>query len=160
LVNLETTGHGTVRFNPNLYSCGKVCLSLLGTWSGTQSEQWNETTSTILQVLISIQSLILIDNPYFNEPGNESKMHTPAGIKASKSYNHNIRVECVRWAMIDQLRNPSSGFEDIIRTHFKLKRQLVLDEVNEWVKDSIPTNQVDQMKELYKALQKELEKLD
>ena len=30
-VNLDTTGAGTVRFNPNLYNCGKVCLSLLGT---------------------------------------------------------------------------------------------------------------------------------
>ena len=29
-VNLETTGSGDVRFNPNLYACGKVCLSLLG----------------------------------------------------------------------------------------------------------------------------------
>lgn len=28
--NLETTGAGKVRFNPNLYACGKVCLSLLG----------------------------------------------------------------------------------------------------------------------------------
>ena len=33
-----------------LCSCGKVCLSLLGTWDGQQGEQWNETTSTILQV--------------------------------------------------------------------------------------------------------------
>ena len=31
---LDTTGNGTVRFNPNLYNCGKVCLSLLGTWNG------------------------------------------------------------------------------------------------------------------------------
>ena len=23
-----------VRFNPNYYNCGKVCLSMLGTWSG------------------------------------------------------------------------------------------------------------------------------
>ena len=29
-VNLQTTGGGSVRFNPNLYNCGKVCLSLLG----------------------------------------------------------------------------------------------------------------------------------
>jgi len=34
LVHLCTTGGGTVRFNPNLYNCGKVCLSLLGTWPG------------------------------------------------------------------------------------------------------------------------------
>lgn len=34
LMHLRTTGGGTVRFNPNLYNCGKVCLSLLGTWPG------------------------------------------------------------------------------------------------------------------------------
>ena len=48
-VNFRTTGGGSVRFNPNLYNCGKVCLSLLGTWEGAQGEQWNET-STVLQV--------------------------------------------------------------------------------------------------------------
>lgn len=34
LIHLRTTGAGTVRFNPNLYNDGKVCLSLLGTWPG------------------------------------------------------------------------------------------------------------------------------
>ena len=34
-VNLMTNGNKTVRFNPNLYSNGYVCLSLLGTWSGS-----------------------------------------------------------------------------------------------------------------------------
>lgn len=33
-VSLITTGGAQVRFNPNLYSDGKVCLSLLGTWRG------------------------------------------------------------------------------------------------------------------------------
>lgn len=67
LVNLRTTGRGSVRFNPNLYNCGKVCLSLLGTWSGNgQAEKWNEA-STFLQVLISIQSLILVPEPMYNE---------------------------------------------------------------------------------------------
>ena len=50
-VNFRTTGNGSVRFNPNLYNCGKVCLSLLGTWEGAQGEQWNET-STVLQVSV------------------------------------------------------------------------------------------------------------
>ena len=35
---ITTTGHGKIRFNPNLYSCGKVCLSLLGTWRGSASD--------------------------------------------------------------------------------------------------------------------------
>ena len=38
---LTTTGGGTVRFNPNLYNTGNVCLSLLGTWSGFQTETWD-----------------------------------------------------------------------------------------------------------------------
>jgi len=71
LVNLQTTGDGMVRFNPNLYSDGKVCLSLLGTWHG---EGWTAPSagnpgSTILQVLVSIQSIIMVSKPYFNEPG-------------------------------------------------------------------------------------------
>lgn len=52
-MNLITTGNGAVRFNPNLYACGKVCLSLLGTWRGSASENWDPKLSTILQVLLS-----------------------------------------------------------------------------------------------------------
>ena len=40
-----------MRFNPNLYNDGKVCLSLLGTWEGAAGEKWNAQTSTLLQVL-------------------------------------------------------------------------------------------------------------
>ena len=54
-VHFRTTGNGAVRFNPNLYQDGKVCLSLLGTWEGAQGEQWNADTSTILQVVFIIE---------------------------------------------------------------------------------------------------------
>lgn len=64
-----------------------MCLSLLGTWSGAQGESWNEKTSTILQVLVSIQSLILVAEPYFNEPGYESSMGTDHGREQSDKYN-------------------------------------------------------------------------
>lgn len=66
-MHLRTTGNGCVRFNPNLYSSGKVCLSLLGTWPGGPNEGWAPYKSTLLQVLVSIQSMILIDLPWFNE---------------------------------------------------------------------------------------------
>ena len=45
---LATTGGGQIRFNPNLYNCGKVCLSLLGTWRGAPGEGWDAKLSTIL----------------------------------------------------------------------------------------------------------------
>uniref|UniRef100_A0A7S2STB9 E2 ubiquitin-conjugating enzyme n=1 Tax=Rhizochromulina marina TaxID=1034831 RepID=A0A7S2STB9_9STRA len=66
-VQLITTGSGSVHFSPNLYNSGYVCLSLLGTWSGPG---WDPNSSTLLQVLVSIQSLILgVKHPYYNEPG-------------------------------------------------------------------------------------------
>ena len=65
LVNFRTTGNGVVRFNPNLYHCGKVCLSLLGTWEGAQGEQWNET-STILQVRTHCNDNPTIKNSLFH----------------------------------------------------------------------------------------------
>ena len=49
-MNLETTGNRTVRFNPNLYNDGKVCLSVLNTWHGRPEEKWNAQTSSFLQV--------------------------------------------------------------------------------------------------------------
>jgi hypothetical protein len=39
-----------LQFNPNLYNCGKVCLSLLGTWAGGQGESWDAQASSAFQV--------------------------------------------------------------------------------------------------------------
>lgn len=55
-VTLLTTGGGSVRFGPNLYADGKVCLSLLGTWPGPK---WVPGLSNLTQVLISIQGMLL-----------------------------------------------------------------------------------------------------
>jgi len=52
LVNLQTTGRQRVRFNPNLYMDGKVCLSILNTWHGRPEEKWNPQTSSLLPVSI------------------------------------------------------------------------------------------------------------
>ena len=72
-VLIATTKGGTVRFNPNLYKEGKVCLSLLGTWDGPG---WDPKDSTLLQVLVSIQSLIMVPKPFYNEPGYDEKNPT------------------------------------------------------------------------------------
>ena len=60
-----TTGGGVWAANPNLYNNGTVCLSLLGTWSGPG---WQPGRSTLLQLLVSLQALVLNTQPYFNEP--------------------------------------------------------------------------------------------
>jgi len=62
LINLETTGHHTIRFNPNLYNDGKVCLSVLNTWHGRPEEKWNAQTSSFLQVCFLFVLVALIKN--------------------------------------------------------------------------------------------------
>jgi ubiquitin-protein ligase len=140
-VLLYTTGNGKFRFNPNLYENGKVCLSLLGTWSTeNESEKWNKT-STFLQVMISIQSLIFIEQPYFNEPSYETTIDTPTGIYKSKDYNEKIYPRTIEFAMIDMLKNPPVGFEEIVKNHFKLKKEEIIETINKW--KSINSNKND-----------------
>lgn len=133
MINLETTGRHSVRFNPNLYNDGKVCLSVLNTWHGRPEEKWNAQTSSFLQVLVSIQSLILVSEPYFNEPGFERSRGTPSGNHSSREYNSNIYQACVKWAMLEQLKNPCPCFKDVIFTHFWLKRNEICQQIESWI---------------------------
>ncbi|GAA5823545.1 hypothetical protein JCM11251_000674 [Rhodosporidiobolus azoricus] len=83
---------GGTRVSPNLYAEGKVCLSLLGTWSGDKTESWSAARSSILQVFVSIQALIMVEHPYFTEPGFEKQIGTPEGTAASELYNERTLV--------------------------------------------------------------------
>eukprot|EP01116_Phalansterium_solitarium_P010607 TRINITY_DN2558_c0_g1_i9.p1 TRINITY_DN2558_c0_g1~~TRINITY_DN2558_c0_g1_i9.p1 ORF type:complete len:504 (+),score=0.67 TRINITY_DN2558_c0_g1_i9:291-1802(+) len=158
LVNLETTGNGTMRFNPNLYGDGKVCLSLLGTWHGDANSKWNSSTSSLFQVLVSIQGLILIDHPYFNEPAYEAQRGTKEGVLRSAEYNETIRLGTIRYAMTGQLRSPSPGFEDVIKTHFRLQKARVTNLCQEWLAESSESFRP-RMERAIADLLKELEKL-
>ncbi|KAL5229737.1 hypothetical protein ABZP36_028513 [Zizania latifolia] len=109
---------GGLRLNPNLYACGKVCLSLLNTWSGTGCEKWNPSNSTMLQVLVSIQALVLNAKPYFNEPGYALHANTPYGEKKSLTYNEDTFLLSCR-TMLYSLRNPPKHFADFIAGHFR-----------------------------------------
>ncbi len=131
-VLLHTTGGGKVRFNPNLYDSGKVCLSILGTWSGQAGESWNPKTSTFLQVMVSIQSLILVEQPYFNEPGWEREMHTEKGKAASAMYSEERMPSTIKLAMTEMIKNPPNGFEEVVRTHFKMKKDEIINRTLIW----------------------------
>ncbi len=63
---LFLTTDSRTRFHPNLYVDGKVCLSILGTYSGPS---WSGTQS-LSTVLLSIQGL-LDNNPLSHEPAYE-----------------------------------------------------------------------------------------
>lgn len=75
------------------------------------------SSPSLWQVLVSIQSLILVPEPYFNEPGYEQYRGTPYGDQKSLTYSANIQVATVQWAMVNQLRNPSPCFKEVSCGH-------------------------------------------
>jgi len=125
---LVTTGHGQVRFNPNLYNDGKVCLSLLGTWSGPG---WDPQVSTILQVLVSIQAMVFVDYPYTNEPSYESQGQSDQSL----AYNKGLRQATMKFAMSEWLEDLDSNprhFVEVARAHFWLQRAYLLEQMDRW----------------------------
>eukprot|EP01125_Pyxidicula_operculata_P001041 TRINITY_DN1092_c0_g1_i5.p1 TRINITY_DN1092_c0_g1~~TRINITY_DN1092_c0_g1_i5.p1 ORF type:complete len:1002 (+),score=201.44 TRINITY_DN1092_c0_g1_i5:636-3641(+) len=156
LVNLETTGNGTVRFNPNLYTDGKVCLSLLGTWHGDQNSKWNPLKSNLHQVLLSIQGLIMVEQPYYNEPSYELQRGTKEGDEASGAYNESIMYNNVKYAIIQQLRSPPAGLEQVVKTHFTLLKHDIIKYCNSWYQNSRDKQKVGKIIEQLKS---ELSKL-
>jgi ubiquitin-protein ligase len=142
-VKFLTTGHGRVRFNPNLYNCGKVCLSLLGTWSGPG---WQANQSTLLQVLVSIQGLILVPDPFYNEPGFETGRGKPDFVKRSDTYNKNIRKNTLQHGISDfliqavkslQPEHPQQSdypeYTSVVVKHFYERRDAIREQVDEWL---------------------------
>ena len=113
------------RLNPNLYEEGKICLSLLNTWDSEEnSERWSKTSSA-LQVLVSIQALVLNDKPYYNEAGYERQRGTEGGIRNSAMYSENAYLLNLK-TMVQTIKRPPIGFEALVRAHFKSRRAAIL----------------------------------
>lgn len=119
-----STNNGRTRFNPNIYAGGKVCLSILGTWTGEKGEEWSSAQG-LESVLLSIQSL-MSPNPWENEPGEENGKLTDPKPAA---YAAKIRHETLRIAVIERL-------EKIIRTE-ALERHIPLSGAK-WSSASMP----------------------
>ncbi|CAJ1961680.1 unnamed protein product [Sphenostylis stenocarpa] len=116
---------GGLRLNPNLYETGKVCLSLLNTWTGTAAEVWNPGVSTILQVLLSLQALVLNEKPYFNEAGYDQQIGRAEGERNSVSYNENAFLVTCK-SILYLLRKPPKHFEALVEEHFKQRSKHIL----------------------------------
>jgi len=121
-VLIITTDGSKTRFNPNLYAEGKVCLSILGTWSGESEDEWRSSYS-ITYILQAIQSLIMNSKPYHNEPGYEEAGMRSASVDVEK-YSEKIKHETLRVAVCgvvdDAINKPNFRFAHIIKSQFLL----------------------------------------
>lgn len=134
-VTLITTGGHRIRFNPNLYHNGYVCLSLLGTWSGDAGEKWREQ-SNLLQVLISLQSIVMTDGIIYNEPAYASGKYTKSYLGMDLGYTNIVKYANIKYAMTEQIKNPPKGFEEIIKYHFYLKKEEIMKECMKWLNEA------------------------
>jgi len=116
-----TNGNG--RVNPNLYEEGKVCLSILGTWTGDKNEVWSATRSSLLQAFVSIQGLVLVKEPWFCEPAYEKLRGTEEGTVNSRLYSEKAYV-LSRGFVRRALEIPLGGLESEIAHLFYGKKRL------------------------------------
>lgn len=121
----------TDRLNPNLYEDGKVCVSLLGTWDGKGSEMWT-SNSNMLQVLVSIQGLILVPEPYYNEAGFEKQRGSVIGEENSKMYNEMAIIKLVQ-SMTRMIENPPHSFKEEMTSHLKLNAARMIQRFQFWM---------------------------
>lgn len=90
------TSDGRTRFNPNLYVDGKICLSILGTWSGPS---WTPVMTT-KYIIMSIIALVMTNEPIKNEPGWEH-----ANTIDVEEYNAVVEYRSLQHGIIEQLSN-------------------------------------------------------
>ena len=159
------------------YNCGKVCLSLLGTWSGALGENWNKD-STLLQVSLNFFPPFLflfyssIPLPFFflfircwspfkhsfsseirismnldTNPLEAQNMGKGVVTNTTKpsvsalvchifpSLLHRLFSTnpppsfcyVVQWAMVGALRDTNSVFHEVVKQHFKKRKEVVLE---------------------------------
>tara|TARA_B110001450_G_scaffold253384_1_gene276744 strand:- start:871 stop:1563 length:693 start_codon:yes stop_codon:yes gene_type:complete len=123
-----------VRIHPNIYVNGKVCLSILGTWSGPS---WTHTMD-ITTVLLTIQSL-LDNNPLANEPGYEK---ISGNNLIYENYNKIIRYNTINSLIVDRINTEFVDFDIFKNTmieYFKKNNLYINDtiEINKNIKENI-----------------------
>lgn len=121
------TNDGIVRFNPNFYKSGKVCLSILNTWPG---ERWS-SCQTLRSVLITLQ-MTMNENPLLNEPGINEVNHS----NSIDIYNQIIYYKNIDFSILEYLKNTEkipikfSIFEENMKEEFIKNKNMILQHIN------------------------------
>nr|XP_043635529.1 uncharacterized protein LOC122606735 [Erigeron canadensis] len=115
---------GGLRICPNLQKCGKVDLSIPKT-TGGQETTWVPGTSTILDLLVSIQNRILTTNPLYNSLTYAIMRGSAYGNLASEYYNENSIVKSLK-TMVHVMNRPPKSFEKFVVGHFHNRARAIM----------------------------------
>lgn len=133
--HFHSWSNGYGRMSPNLYEEGTVCLSLLNTWTGEGSEMWDAKKSTLLQIFVSIQALVLVFEPFFTEAGYESKQRTEEVNFFSRQYSEKAFILSRRFIW-HVLQYPILGFEqDLKKIYTNAKLQEIMSNMRKLIDD-------------------------
>ncbi|KAJ8560468.1 hypothetical protein K7X08_022328 [Anisodus acutangulus] len=86
-------------------------------------ERWTKN-STVLQ-LVSIQGLVINDQPYFNEPGLEELNKSESWLKMSLVYNEEVFILSCKM-MLCHIRKPPKNFKTFVYEHFRERGESIL----------------------------------
>ena len=142
------TNDGSTRFHPQLYREGKVCLSILGTWSGPG---WAScmNLAAILQILQSL----FVENPLACEPGYEG-----GTLQDSKFRGYAKTVE-FHWCalMIDTLLSYKKSqfciwenFKEVLEEEYEKLKGNLIEKVKEQAK--VPDEEYSSIPFFYRAV--------
>ena len=79
----------------------------------------------MLQVLVSIQGLVLVDKPYYNEAGYEAQVGSEEGERNGAQYNEQAFLASAK-SMLSLLKKPPKHFERLIREHFRARGGVIV----------------------------------
>ena len=85
----------------------------------------------MLQVLVSIQGLILVDEPYYNEAGYEKHRDTQQGKENSRMYNEMAVLKLFQ-SMTSLLKRPVEVFKEEIASHFGSRSKSLVSRLKKW----------------------------
>ena len=80
--------------------------------------------------------MILVPDPYFNEPGNEGSKNTTEGDKWSADYNEGLRLGTLRHGILGNLRSPPQGCEKIIEDYYRQLAPVVISTAARWTEEA------------------------
>jgi len=120
------------RMHPNLYVDGKLCLSILGTWSGPS---WT-SAMTISTIILAIQS-ILDENPLRNEPGydkNAASLEHQKYHRIVQYYNYrDFALKSIEMCYKPSVLNKNYEFilylKDFVVDYYLKNREMILSEL-------------------------------